>query len=239
MFIPVEPRNIPQPIQAVSTIQMLPLGSVVKAHDPIHGECEFIYLAGAASTVAGDYGTWNASGTFVRGSLAANAGVPMCWAVAPCVAGEYGFFAIAGVAYANNNATAAVDSAAFHVAAAATISSTAVAGRQILGGVIRSANNSTFTKGCTTRNGSNRLFVPDMSGLFVGMGVSGTGIPGGTTLSAGVDKSPNADSQSAGSSGSILLSANATADGTVTVTFTRTNASLLLINRPNAQPQIT
>lgn len=238
MWIPVETRNVPQPIQSVSPTPLLPLGTIVRAFDPIHGEGEFVYLQGAANTVPGDIGTWNAAGTFVRGSPGVGAGVPLCWAMAPCLAGEYGFWQLGGLTVANNNATGAVDSAAYHVNAAATITSTQANGRQVTGAVIRSANNSTFIKRCTTRNGQSQLFVPDTAGLYVGMGISGAGIAGGTTLAAGVDKSPNAGNTSTGSATVINMSAAATADGTVDITFTRTNASLLLVNRPFAQGQI-
>jgi hypothetical protein len=61
----------------------------------------------------------------------------------------------------------------------------------------------------------------------VGCPISGTGIPGGTTVAAGYNNSPNARNSSAGSATSLIASAASTADGTVTVTFTRTNFSLI------------
>jgi hypothetical protein len=54
-----------------------------------------------------------------------------------------------------------------------------------------------------------------------------------------VDGGPNAQNTSATAPGFINLSAAATADGTVTVTFTRTNFSLVACNRPSGQGQIS
>lgn len=239
MWIPVEPRNIPQPIQSVSDVQLLPLGTVIRAKEPIHGEGEFIYLAGAANTVAGDQVTYNPlTGATTRGAATANSGLPIAFAMANCIAARFGWYQISGVSLANNNATAAVGSA--FQKATAQIGSAAVAGTQVLGGAqILVANNSTFTKVCTTRNGSTQLIVPDMDGLYIGLGVSGAGIPGGVTIAEGIDGGPNASNTSAGSSGVINLSAAATADGTVVVTFTRSNKSLIGGHRYFAQGQIT
>jgi hypothetical protein len=62
---------------------------------------------------------------------------------------------------------------------------------------------------CTTVNTSTALtVVPGTAGLAVGMGVSGAGIPGGTTIAAIVDATH------------VTLSAAATAAGTVNLTFT-------------------
>jgi hypothetical protein len=78
-----------------------------------------------------------------------------------------------------------------------------------------------------------------LDGLYVGLPVSGTGIPGSTTIAAGNDSGPNAFGSSAGSSQAVVMSAAGTADGTVTVTFTRTNISLVGGNRYFGQGQIT
>lgn len=230
----VTENHIPQPIQALSTTAVAPIGYIAQAIEPQLGFGEFIYLPGVASVAAGDLVQYDLlAPATTRGSFTANNSWPIAVAMAPCVAGNFGWFQISGMAICANNATAAVNSNAFHVAAAATLSSTAVAGRQILGAVIRTANGSTFTKTCTTRLGSNILQVPNLDGLFVGLPISGTGIPGGTTIAAGVDSQPFLNANQ------ILMSANATADGTVTVTFTRTNFSVVAIQRPVGQGQIT
>jgi hypothetical protein len=214
-------------LMETDTVQNFPFGYRVRGYDPIHGFGEFIYLQGVASTVAGDLVTYNPlTGVTTRGAATANDSSPIAFALAPCVASLFGWYQIAGVALANNNATAAVGNA--FTKATAQIGSAAVAGTQILGGAkILVANGTTFTKTGTTRNGSTEVFFSNLDGVYVGMAISGTGIPGGTTVAAGYNNSPNARNSSAGSAASLVMSAAATADGTVTVTFTRTNQSLL------------
>jgi hypothetical protein len=75
----------------------------------------------------------------------------------------------------------------------------------------RRINTETFTKTATVTNGSAIITPASMSGIEVGQGVSGTGIPDDTTVST------------VGTS-TVTLSAEATADGTdVTLTFTPVN----------------
>jgi hypothetical protein len=229
-----EPQNIPQGIQETLTTQQVPLGTIVRAFSGTYGEGEFIYLLGVASEVVGDLVTYNGlTGQVTRGAAAAGTGFPLAVAMSANVAGQFGWYQISGNAVINNNGTQAVDSAVFQKATAQT-GSAAVAGTQMLNAVTRTANNSTFTKTCTTRNGSTALIVPDFDGLYIGAGLvlSGTGIAGGTTIAAGINGAPQ------NGNNSVILSAAATADGTVTVTFTRTNQSVVTMQRPFGQGQI-
>jgi len=225
-------------IMETDTVQNFPFGTRVRAFDPLLGYGEFIYLQGVASTVAGSVVTYNAfTGVTTLGAATANDASPIAIAVAPCVASLFGWYQIAGVAVAANNGTAAAGNA--FTKATGTLGSAAVAGTQILGTKILTANGSTFTKTGTTRNGSTEIWFSNLDGVFVGCPISGTGIPGGTTVAAGYNNSPNARNSSAGSATSLIASAAATADGTVTVTFTRTNFSLIGGNFYNGQGQIT
>jgi hypothetical protein len=237
MFAVTSVQNCPQPIHSTSTVQNLPLGTIVQAVDGIQGVGEFIYLSGVASTVVGSLVTYDHLFATTLDPATANAAGAKAFAMSACVASNFGWYQIGGTALAANNATAAAGNA--FAKATGQIGSAAVAGTQILGAKIAVANSTTFTKVCTTRNGSTQLFVPNMDGLFVGLPLSGTGIAGGTTIAAGVDGGPNAQNTSATAPGFINLSAAATADGTVTVTFTRTNFSLVACNRPSGQGQIT
>lgn len=214
-------------LMETDTVQNFPFGFRVRAFDPILGYGEFIYLAGVASTVAGSAVTYNPfTGATTLDAATANDGSPIAFAVAPCVANLFGWYQVAGTAVAANNATAAAGNA--FRKATGQIGSAAVAGTQILGGAkILVANGSTFTKVGTTRNGSTEVFFSNLDGVFVGCPISGTGIPGGTTVAAGYNNSPNSRNSSAGSAAGLIMSAAATADGTVTVTFTRTNFSLI------------
>lgn len=215
-------------LMETETVQNFPFGYRVQGFDPIHGFGEFIFLQGVASTVAGTLVSYSAlTGATVINTGAAGNDVPFAFALAPTVANLFGWYQIAGVALAVNNGTAAAG-AAYQVSAGNNITSTQGNGLQLLGGSrILTANGSTFTKTGTTRNGSTEVFFTNLDGVYVGLPISGTGIPGGTTVAAGYNNSPNARNSSAGSSTSLLMSAAATADGTVTVTFTRTNFSLL------------
>lgn len=224
MFIATNAKNLPQALHAVGTAQQLPYGTIVQGYDPLTGYGEFMYVQGVASCVSGSRLTYNPStGVTVLGTAGQNGGLSCGFALAALVASTFGFIQVAGTAVAVNNATAAAGLGM--VAASGAITSTAVTGGQLIGGTILVANGTTFTKTCTTRNGSTQLFVPDFGGLFVGLPVSGTGIPGATTIAAGVDGAPNASGNGAGS-GYVNLNNAATADGTVTITFTRTNFSL-------------
>ena len=248
MHYPTEPRNFPQPIQSTSTTQFFPYGTIVKAVDPLLGEGEFIYLQGAASTLVGDLVTYNAfTGVTTRGAAAATSVLPIGIAMAPLNATTlFGWYQISGIATVSNNATAATGPA--FQKATAQIGSAAVAGTQILGGAqILVANSSTFTKTCTTVNGSDALLVPNFDAIFVGCPVSGTGIPATTFVGAGTDGSPDYRATPGGqkvgyiklTTSDLATSRPATADGTVTVTFTRTNFSLMGGHRYFAQGQIT
>lgn len=220
------------------TTQRFPFGFRAKAFDPIHGYAELIYLSGAASTVAGDLVTYNSfTGVTVRGAATADTGLPIAFAISPCVSGSFGWYQVVGAALANNNGTAAVDSPAFQKATA-TIGSASVTGTGISGAVIAVANGSTFTKTGTTRSGSTEVFFSNLDGVYVGLPISTAGntpIQAATTVAAGYNNSPNGRNSSAGSATSLILSQAAIADGTVTCTFTRTNKSIIAINNPAAE----
>lgn len=246
MHYPTDPRSFQQPIQSTSTTQYFPLGTIVKAVDPVLGEGEFIYLLGVASTVVGDLVTYNPfTGATTRGAAAAGTGLPIAIAMSPNVALGYGWYQISGVATVGNNATAAAG-AAYQVATA-QITSTQANGKQVIGGVnILVANGTTFTKTCNTVNGSDALLVPNFDAIFVGCPVSGTGIQASSFVGQGVDGSPdyrgNPGGQKVGyiklTTSDLTTSRAASADGTVTVTFTRTNFSLIGGHRYSAQGQI-
>lgn len=214
-------------IMETDTVQAFPFGYRVRAYDNLLGFGEFIYLQGVASTVAGSAVTYNPfTGVTTLDAATANDASPIAFAVAPCVANLFGWYQVGGTAIAANNGTAAAGNA--FRKATGTIGSAAVAGTQILGGCkILVANGTTFTKTGTTRNGSTEVFFSNLDGVFVGCPISGTGIPGSTTVSAGYNNSPNARNSSACSATSLIMNNAATADGTVTVTFTRTNFSLV------------
>jgi len=91
----------------------------------------------------------------------------------------------------------------------------------------RCCSSGSFTRSGTTTKGSKRIAVADVSGLYVGLVPSGTGIAAGTI-----------ESIEPGGSG-FNNSAVATATGTVTVTFTHTGFGIYHIEHPFVQGQIT
>lgn len=99
-FVPVNGRVIPQAIADISTTQLLPLGTRVKAVDTAstaYGEAEFIYLKGVVSTVLASWVTYNQD-DHSTDLLAANAIAPVAIAMAANVASSYGWYQIFGKA---------------------------------------------------------------------------------------------------------------------------------------------
>jgi len=73
------------------------LGDIVKAVDPTYGAAEFIYLKGAANTVLGSWVLINPD-DWTTTLLAADMKGAVGVAMAPTVAGEYGWYQINGKA---------------------------------------------------------------------------------------------------------------------------------------------
>lgn len=89
-----------QPINVTSTTQAHPLGTTMKAVDAVYGEGTFIYLAGVASTVAGDWVAYDTkAGTTVR-TVAASVG-PVAIAMSANVASQYGWYQVVGASVAS------------------------------------------------------------------------------------------------------------------------------------------
>ena len=86
-----------QPIATTSTVQNHPVGKIVTAKDPTYGEGEFIYLAGATSTIVGSWVTYNMDdGTTTL--IAPNAIGPVGVAMSINVGNSYGWYQIQGKA---------------------------------------------------------------------------------------------------------------------------------------------
>lgn len=136
------------------------LGQVVRAVDPTYGSGEFILLAGAASTVAGDLVSYNTTSyTTTRYGGTANTGQPVAVAMsANAATTTFGWYQIEGVAVVNKEAVPISPTVALFVKATAVVSPTAVTGKQLLNA--RSANAATLASAVTTVNVViNRPFV--------------------------------------------------------------------------------
>lgn len=130
-------------LNAVDTTAKVAIGTIIKGFDDLLGEGEFIYLPGAASTIANDFVTYelNPAGpttTRLLAASAANTGLPVANAVVAVPAGSYGWYQISGVTIANVIAATAAGRL-FASATAGSGTSTAAAGAQVLGARISTA----------------------------------------------------------------------------------------------------
>lgn len=86
-----------QPIASVESTQKHPLGTIVRAADPVYGSGEFIYVKGVASGTANSWATYNADDGSTT-LLVANAIGPVGVMMAALVANTYGWLQISGKA---------------------------------------------------------------------------------------------------------------------------------------------
>jgi hypothetical protein len=127
-----------QPIATTSTVKNHPLGTVVQADDPTYGTGEFVYLEGAASTVAGlvYFYSLREGAIVTTTSGVVDGGSPIAVAMSANVNGQYGWYQIGGDAVVLKTATKIDPATTFKVYLSGTagrLMPTSVAGRQILG----------------------------------------------------------------------------------------------------------
>ena len=102
-----------QGIATNSTTQSHPLGTIVRAKDPTYGEGEFIYLKGVGSTTVGALVTYNVGYQTALATSAVGTANPHAVAMSACVASEYGWYQISGLAVVSKaNTTSFAASAA-------------------------------------------------------------------------------------------------------------------------------
>lgn len=140
----VDPVAGSQAIADNSTTQKHELGKIVRAFDDTYGSGEFIYLKGVASTAVGSIVTFENS-TF-QSALAAvgnNIGRPIAVAMSACVANEYGWYQISGIAVMKKTATVSLAAdAAVGVLTAGLIAGTG-SGKEVLGAVVHAVASAT------------------------------------------------------------------------------------------------
>lgn len=212
---------------APDTTQRHILGTQVTAVDPYWGLGKFMYVKSTDAILKGSLVAWDES---YNGGLLPSAvtqGFPWGVAMAPMASGTYGWIQLEGRAVYKTNATVAAD-AVVAVAAAGVLGATAT-GKQLIGVRNRVSATGTKTVTATTKNGSYVLKTNGYDGWFIGMALSGTGIPASTVV-AKLDS----DGQTVymGSAIGTVGDKLATADGTVTVTGTYTGYGSGMINNP-------
>ena len=133
-----------QAIADNSTTQKHPLGTIVRAKDETYGEGEFIYLKGVASTTVGALVTYNVSHQTALGTSAVGVSNPFAVAMSACVASEYGWYQISGLAIGSTAGSVSFAATApFAVASGEMIAATTT--NRLAGGVVAVANPSTTT----------------------------------------------------------------------------------------------
>lgn len=132
------PRIGFQSIANTETVKKHQLGTRVWANDPVYGEGEFIYLLGVVSTVVGSCVTWDgaSSGTptyqTVLAPATAQLGQPLAFAMSANVAGQFGWYQVAGNVVASTNGTLAAGPGKVYLAGSGQVTSTQGNGVNIL-----------------------------------------------------------------------------------------------------------
>lgn len=237
MFASITPTAGTQPFNdwfLPDTVQRQALGFTVMAVDPFWGTGEFIYVKSADAILKGSLVMWDEA---YNGALLPNTtlqGFPFGVAMAPLPSGQFGWLQISGRAVYKTNATVAAD-AAVAIAAAGIAGASAVS-KQLVNVRNRVSATGTTTVSVATQNNSSTLIAQKgYDGFFLGMALSGTGIPASTVVAA-----LDADGKRI-YMGSVIgtIDKVATANGQVTLTGTYTGFGSGVINRPFAQGAIT
>lgn len=218
---------------APDTTQRHQLGLEVSAIDPYWGLGDFVYVKSNDTILKGSVVVMDEAYTATLVPNTANQGFPVAVAMAPMAAGTYGWVQIKGRAVYKTNATVAAD-AAIGITAAGILGTNA-AGKQILGIRNRIPATGTKTVSAGTQAGSAVLQTAGYDGFFLGMALSGTGIPASTVV-AKLD--PDGKTIYMGSAIGTVDKL-ATASGQITLTGTYTGYGSGIILTPFAQGAIT
>lgn len=204
------------------------LGTKVTAVDPYWGLGVFMYVKSTDAVLKGSVCMWDESYNAVLLPTTALQGFPWGVAMAPMASGKYGWIQLEGRAVYQTNATVAAD-AIVAIAAAGILGATAT-GKQLIGVRNRVAATGTKTVTANTTSGNGVLFCPaGYDGFFLGMALSGTGIPASTVVAA---LDPDGRRIYTGSAIGTLGDKNSTATGSITLTGTYTGFGSGMINNP-------
>lgn len=246
MFAPIGYAG-PSPFNdyfAPDTVQRNQLGLKVSAVDPFWGYGEFIYIKSNDAIIKGSLvaygGVATALGVQTRflGTLLPSTtlqGFPFGVAMAPMASGTFGWIQVVGAVIYKTSATVAAD-AAVAIAAAGVVGASA-AGKQLLNTRNVVAATGTNTAVVNTVAGTGVVTFRDgFDGFFLGMAITGTGIPASTVI-AKLD--PDGRTIYTGSAIGTLGDKNSTASGSVTLTGTYTGYGQGVVMYPFCQGAIT
>jgi hypothetical protein len=200
------------------SVQRMPLGTKITAVDPVWGLAEFVYFQANEAIAKGSAIVFDELGRGTNLPSVVTQGFPWAVSISPGILlGQYGWGQVTGRAVYRMNATVAADGVV--AIAASGILGASVTGKQLLGIRHRVPQTATKTFASTnTQAGTGVLFVPGgYDGVFVGMQLAGTGIPGGT-VAAGLD--PDGKRIYTGSAINTFGDRNSTATGQITLTGT-------------------
>jgi hypothetical protein len=219
---------------APDTTQRHVLGTRVTAVDPYWGLGTFVYIKSNDAILKGSLVAWDEASLGTLLPSTAGQGFPFGVAMAPMASGKYGWLQVQGLAVYRTNATVAADTAV--AVAAAGIAGTLANGKQLLGVRNRIAATGTKTVTANTVNGTDVLTCPaGYDGFFLGMALSGTGIPASTVVAA---LDPDGKRIYTGSAIGTAGDKNSTATGSITLTGTYTGYGAGVLNDPTAQGQV-
>lgn len=211
---------------APDTVQRQVLGTRTSGVDNYWGGGDFIYLKAGATIAMGALCVQDLNGNASAVANVGNTGRPVVAAMFPMVTGQFGWFQDGGMAALSATASVAAG-VTFGLTAAGQVGANS-AGKQILGAVSAAPSTTTVIKASAlTVSGSNAIVVANSDGWFIGVTVSGTGIPATTTITSITPDGKN-----------VTLSANATASGVVTLTGTYTNFIIAQLSSAFVQGQI-
>jgi hypothetical protein len=239
MFAAISPTLGTQPFNdffAPDTIQRHPLGFKVTAVDNYWGTGSFVYIKSTDAILKGSLVVVDELGQGTLLPNTANQGFPFGVSMNNMASGTFGWIQVEGTAVYKTNATVAAD-AAIGIGAAG-IAGTNSAGKQLLGVRNRRAATATKTFTATTTTGSSTLVVAGgFDGAFLGMALSGTGIPASTVVAA---LDPDGRRIYMGSAVGTVGDKTATASGSITLTGTYTGYGAgVLGSWPVAQGAVT
>lgn len=106
------------------------LGDIARAQDPLYGTGEFIYLQGAANTAVGSWVVYNAD-DYSTTLLGPDMIGPVAVAMAPVVAGQFGWYQIQGKAIGKVLAGFLDNANVYATATAGSVDDAVVAGDRI------------------------------------------------------------------------------------------------------------
>jgi hypothetical protein len=219
MFAAISPTAGTQPFNdwfAPDTTQRQVLGTTVTATDPFWGAGKFMYVKSTDAILKGSLVMWDELYNGVLLPTTQGQGFPFGVAMAPMASGTFGWLQLEGRAVYKTNATV-------------------TAGKQLVNVRNRISATGTKTFTASTVNGSSTLLVTNgYDGAFLGMALSGTGIPASTVVAA---LDPDGKRIYMGSA-IATIDKLATATGSITLTGTYTGFGSGLINNPFAQGAI-